>query len=141
MIRPCTEPDFHVILAIINEGAQAYRGVIPADRWHEPYMSTAELQNELQAGVVFWGDEQAGELIGVMGSQRVEDVTLIRHAYVRTGTQQKGVGSRLLAHLRSEAQGPVLIGTWADATWAIRFYKKHGFHVVDPMQKQQLLRK
>ena len=121
MIRQCDECDFELIWAIINDGARAYRGVIPADRWTEPYMSREKLRDEIDEGVVFWGYEGDGTLIGVMGIQRVRDVTLIRHAYVRTGSQKRGIGAKLLAHLREMANGPVLIGTWADAVWAIRF--------------------
>src|ERR1700686_1412136 len=141
MIRRCDDRDFESIRAIINDGAQAYKGIIPADRWTEPYMSEAKLQDEVDAGVVFWGYEQAGTLIGVMGLQRVQDVTLIRHAYVRTSSQKRGVGAHLLSHLREMAHGPVLIGTWADAVWAIRFYERHGFQVVGSEEKNRLLRK
>jgi GNAT superfamily N-acetyltransferase len=127
MIRRCDMRDFALIWAIINDGAQAYRGTIPADRWTEPYMSREKLQHEFDDGVVFWGYEEDGALMGVMGIQPVRDVTLIRHAYVRTNAQKKGVGSQLLAHLRELTKDPVLIGTWADAVWAIRFYERHGF--------------
>ena len=112
MIRRCDDCDFELIRVIINDGAQAYKGIIPADRWTEPYMSEAKLQHEVDAGVVFWGYEQAGTLVGVMGLQQVQDVTLIRHAYVRTSSQKRGVGAHLLSHLRELADGPVLIGTW-----------------------------
>lgn len=142
MIRRCDERDFEVIWQIINDGAEAYRGVIPQDRWEEPYMSREELRHEMRDGVQFWGYEGNGELEGVMGIQAVQDVTLIRHAYVRTRRQKSGIGAQLLAHLRSLAQGPVLIGTWADASWAIRFYEKHGFQLVTPTEeKDRLLRK
>ena len=141
MIRPCGTDDFESILEIINDGAQAYRGVIPADCWTEPYMSRAELRHEIEDGVTFWGCEVDGPLAGVMGFQPVEDVTLIRHAYVRTANQKQGIGARLLAHLRQLARGPVLIGTWADAVWAIRFYERHGFRVVSRDQKERLLRR
>ena len=141
MIRRLDDRDFELIRAIINDGAQAYKGIIPADRWTEPYMSEAKLQHEVDAGVVFWGYEQAGTLVGVMGLQQVEDVTLIRHAYVRTGSQKRGVGAHLLSHLRELAHGPVLIGTWADAVWAIRFYERHDFQLVDPDEKNRLLKK
>ena len=141
MIRRCTPQDFDRIHAIINDGARAYKGVIPADRWTEPYMSTHQLQHEIDEGVIFWGYEDNGRLSGVMGIQPVRDVTLIRHAYVLTTSQKQGVGARLLAHLRELATGPVLIGTWADATWAIRFYEKHGFQIVSAIEKNQLLKK
>ncbi|HET7175263.1 MAG TPA: GNAT family N-acetyltransferase [Gammaproteobacteria bacterium] len=141
MIRRCDDHDFERIWTIINDGAQAYRGVIPADRWREPYMSREELRHEMAEGVAFWGYEEAGTLVGVMGIQAVQDVTLIRHAYVCSGWQKLGIGAKLLAHLRVLAQGPVLIGTWADASWAIRFYQKHGFQQVDAGEKERLLRR
>lgn len=141
MIRPCNDRDFDTIWAIINDGAQAYQGVIPADRWAKPYMSREKLQHEIDEGVVFWGYQEAGKLAGVMGIQPVQDVTLIRHAYVRTTSQKKGIGAKLLLHLLDLADGPVLIGTWADAVWAIRFYQKHGFQVVSHQLKNRLLKK
>ena len=141
MIRRCDDGDFERIWTIINDGAQAYRGVIPADRWREPYMSQEELRREMAEEVVFWGYEEAGTLVGVMGIQAVQDVTLIRHAYVCRGRQKQGIGAKLLAHLRVLAQGPVLIGTWADASWAIRFYQKYGFRQVHTREKERLLRK
>jgi GNAT superfamily N-acetyltransferase len=141
MIRRCDEQDFASIWAIINDGAQAYRGTIPTDRWTEPYMSTEKLQLEIDEGVVFWGYEDQGTLTGVMGLQHVRDVTLIRHAYVRTGSQRHGVGSRLLSHLRELTRDPVLIGTWADAVWAIRFYERHGFRMVSAEDKDRLLKR
>ena len=140
MIRQCDDSDFDTILTIINDAAEAYRGVIPADRWHEPYMPADELQHELKAGVNFWGYENDGQLIGVMGIQDVKDVTLIRHAYVRTAQRNQGIGGKLLAHLRTQASRPLLIGTWSDASWAIAFYEKHGFHRVDAVEKDRLLR-
>jgi N-acetylglutamate synthase-like GNAT family acetyltransferase len=139
MIRQCDEHDFELIWQIINDGARAYKGVIPQDRWKEPYMSRAELHHEIRDGVEFWGLEEDGELNGVMGIQPVKDVTLIRHAYVRTQRRRAGIGSRLLVHLRSLASGPVLVGTWAAASWAIRFYEKHGFQVVSSEEKKRLL--
>lgn len=141
MIRRCDDRDFETIWAIINDGAQAYQGVIPAGRWTQPYMSREKLQHEIDEGVVFWGYEEAGNLTGVMGIQPVQDVTLIRHAYVRTTSQKQGIGAKLLLHLLELADGPVLIGTWADAVWAIRFYQKHGFQVVSPQEKNRLLKK
>jgi GNAT superfamily N-acetyltransferase len=141
MIRRCDLRDFDVIWEIINDGARAYKGTIPADRWTEPYMSKEKLQHEIEDGVAFWGYEENGTVTGVMGIQAVQDVTLIRHAYVRTGRQKKGIGARLLAHLREMATGAVLIGTWADAVWAIRFYEKNGFQMVSREEKERLLRK
>lgn len=140
-IRRCDPNDFDQIWIIVNDGARAYQGVIPADRWSEPYMSKAQLQEEIDHGVLFWGYEENGTLEGVMGLQSVQDVTLIRHAYVRTGRQKRGIGAHLLSHLETLSSTPVLIGTWADAVWAIRFYEKHGFRVVRPDQKDQLLRR
>ncbi|MEJ5311654.1 MAG: GNAT family N-acetyltransferase [Anaerolineae bacterium] len=125
---------------IINDAAQAYRGVIPADRWHEPYMSREELRHEIEAGVRFWGYEEDGVLVGVMGIQDVQDVTLIRHAYVYIARRGQGIGSKLLTHLRTLTERPILIGTWAAATWAIRFYEKHGFRQVSWEEKERLLR-
>jgi GNAT superfamily N-acetyltransferase len=141
MIRRCGGRDFESIWAIINDGAQAYKGIIPADRWTEPYMSREKLQHEIDQGVVCWGYEDAGSLVAVMGIQQVQDVTLIRHAYVRTTSQKQGLGALLLSHLRNMADNPVLIGTWADAAWAIRFYERYGFQVVTPDEKQRLLKK
>jgi N-acetylglutamate synthase-like GNAT family acetyltransferase len=141
MIRRCTEADFAAIQAIVNDAAQAYRGRIPADRWHEPYMPEEELRHEIDAGVVFWGWEQDGKLAGVMGLQDVADVALIRHAYVATAARRKGIGGKLLEFLLERTSRPTLIGTWAAATWAIGFYEKHGFRVVSPAEKERLLRK
>jgi tRNA-Thr(GGU) m(6)t(6)A37 methyltransferase TsaA len=141
MIRICAPQDFDQIFTIINDGAQAYKGIIPADRWTEPYMSREKLRHEIEDGVVFWGHEDAGALAGVMGLQDVQDVTLIRHAYVRTASRNQGIGGTLLSHLRTITSRPVLIGTWADAVWAIGFYEKHGFRVVDPDEKNRLLKK
>lgn len=141
MIRQCDSDDFGAIYTIINDGAQAYKGVIPADRWHEPYMSKEELRREIEAGVTFFGYEKDSALVGVMGIQDVQDVTLIRHAYVSTAHQRHGIGSALLTHLRRQTSRPILIGTWADATWAVRFYEKHGFRLTSPEEKERLLRK
>ena len=141
MIRECVDADFEAIYEIINDAAQAYRGIIPPDRWHEPYMPREELREEISAGVAFLGYEQDGELAGVMGIQDIQDVTLIRHAYVRTPLRGRGIGGVLLARIMDEATRPVLIGTWADAVWAVRFYERHGFKVVPPQQKELLLRK
>lgn len=139
-IRKCGEQDFDLIWAIINDGAAAYCGVIPADRWRTPYMTRDELQHETAHGVEFWGYEAEGDLLGVMGIQDVQDVTLIRHAYVRSTSQKHGIGGQLLAHLRKLSARPVLIGTWADAVWAIHFYEKHGFAKVSHDEKEKLLR-
>jgi GNAT superfamily N-acetyltransferase len=139
MIRPCEAADFAVIEAVINEAAEAYRGVIPADCWHEPYMTRAALTKEIEAGVEFWGWEESGELAGVMGIQQVRDVTLIRHAYVRKSQQGRGIGSGLLDFLIGRATGPLLVGTWAAAVWAIRLYERHGFRLVSPEEKDLLL--
>lgn len=141
MIRRCGDRDFELIWAVVNDGAQAYRGVIPADRWTEPYMSREELRHEIDEGVAFWGCEEDGNLVGIMGIQAVQDVTLIRHAYVRTAGQRRGIGASLLSHLLGLADSPVLIGTWADAVWAIRFYQKHGFQLVGSQEKDRLLKK
>jgi GNAT superfamily N-acetyltransferase len=140
MVRRCESDDFQGILSIINDGAGAYYGTIPKDLLTEPYMSGNELQREIDEGVVFWGYEEDAKLLGVMGLQEVRDVTLIRHAYVRTDSQQRGIGRQLLSYLREMAMGPVLIGTWADAAWAIRFYEKYGFQIVSCHEKDILLR-
>ena len=140
MIRPCRDDERPAILAIVNAAAEAYRGVIPPDRWHEPYMPAAELDAEIAAGVRFWGYEADGALAGVMGIQPLEDVTLIRHAYVAPGRQRGGVGGALLEHLIATATQPLLVGTWAAAEWAIRFYERHGFVLVSPQRKTELLR-
>ena len=140
MIRRCIEADFEQIWLIINDGAEAYKGSIPADRCDDPYMSMDKLRSEISDGVVFWGFEEGSQLTGVMGIQDVLDVTLIRHAYVRTANQQRGIGAKLLSHLRTLSGRPVLIGTWADASWAIHFYERHGFRVVEPETKERLLR-
>jgi len=141
MIRPCRSEDIAIVLDIINDAASAYKGVIPGDRWHEPYMPMDYLQHELDAGVVFWGYEEEGELVGVMGNQHVRDVTLIRHAYVRTVHRYKGIGGKMLSHLKTSITEPSLVGTWAAAVWAIRFYEKHGFRLVTMDEKNRLLRK
>jgi N-acetylglutamate synthase-like GNAT family acetyltransferase len=141
MVRKCDESDFEAIYQIINEAAQIYKGIIPADRWKDPYMPKEELKHEIDAHVCFWGYEEEGELLGVMGIQDILDVTLIRHAYVRTAQQNRGIGGKLLSHLRTLTSRPILLGTWADATWAIRFYEKHGFHLVTPEEKDRLLKK
>lgn len=140
MIRPCRDDERPAILKIVNAAAEAYRGVIPADRWHEPYMPAGELDEEIAAGVAFWGYEDGGGLIGVMGIQPVRDVDLIRHAYVLPGNQGRGVGGALLDHLMSSATRRVLVGTWTAAEWAVRFYERHGFEDVGRERTAELLR-
>ena len=139
-IRPCREDESPIVSAIVNAAAEAYRGVIPADRWHDPYMSLRELDSEISAGVVFWAYESEGEVIGVMGIQPVRDVDLIRHAYVRPGAQRRGIGAALISHIRSLSSRQMLVGTWAAATWAIAFYQRHGFALVSPEEKTALLK-
>jgi GNAT superfamily N-acetyltransferase len=139
-VRHCLDDERGAILAIVNAAAQVYRGAIPVDQWHEPYMPSAELDAELGAGVVFWGCEQDGALVGVMGFQPVRDVDLIRHAYVLPGHQRQGIGAALLQHLRSMSARRMLVGTWAAADWAIRFYCRHGFELVSPERKTALLK-
>src|SRR5437764_8780591 len=138
--RPCRDDERAAIVAIVNAAAEAYRGVIPPDRWHEPYMTGHELDAEMAAGVVFSGHEAGGMLVGVMGLQSVRDVDLIRHAYVLPGYQRRGVGRALLAHLRRTSTRRMLVGTWAAAEWAIRFYQRHGFELVSPARKSVLLK-
>jgi N-acetylglutamate synthase-like GNAT family acetyltransferase len=140
-IRRCGDADVPAICAIVNDAAEAYRGVIPADRWHEPYMPEGDLRGEIADGVVFWGLESGGQLVGVMGLQDVQDVALIRHAYVATAVRRDGIGGRLLQHLLTLTDRPILVGTWAAATWAIRFYEKHGFALTAPDEKTRLLRR
>jgi GNAT superfamily N-acetyltransferase len=139
-VRPCRDDERAAILAIVNAAAQAYRGVIPADRWHEPYMPAAEIAAEIAAGVGFWGCETDGVLVGVMGFQPVRDVDLIRHAYVLPAHQRRDIGGTLLRHLRRLSARPMLVGTWAAADWAIRFYQRHGFALVSPARKSALLK-
>jgi N-acetylglutamate synthase-like GNAT family acetyltransferase len=140
-IRQSVDTDFPSILAIINDAARAYRGVIPADRWHEPYMPANELEREIVAGVVFWIAVQDGQIAGVMGIQDKGDVTLVRHAYVVPTTQRSGVGTSLLRHVENLVDKPILIGTWATASWAIDFYRRNGFSILDDSDKDRLLRK
>ena len=139
-IRKSTHADAPAMGCIINEAAQAYRGVIPADRWHEPYMEEAELAREIASGVVFYVAEEGQSMLGVMGIQDKGDVTLVRHAYVASAAQRKGVGTKLLRHLEGLTAKPLLIGTWAAATWAIDFYRRNGFRVVSQSEKDRLLR-
>ena len=141
MIRKGTDEDFEEIFAIINDAAIAYKGVIPPDRWHEPYMTKEELQAQIEEGVRFSCYVDNNELIGVMGIQDKADVELIRHAYVRTKRRNKGIGTLLLQELIKDAKKPILIGTWKAANWAIRFYEKHGFRLVQEEEKNRLLKK
>ncbi|MCI1786376.1 MAG: GNAT family N-acetyltransferase [Bacteroidales bacterium] len=141
MIVKCDLPiDFGTICEIINDASIAYKGIIPADRWKEPYMSEDELRSQINAGVEFWKYVDEGSILGVMGIQYKADVTLIRHAYIRTSYRRKGIGGQLLEYLTATAKTPVLIGAWADAGWAVRFYLKHGFHLVPEREKDMLLR-
>jgi GNAT superfamily N-acetyltransferase len=126
---------------IINDAALAYKGVIPEDRWHEPYMPIGELGHEMDDGVEFWGYEKAGNLIGVMGLQDKGDVYLIRHAYVRTSSRNRGIGTKLLRRLEQMTNKPILIGTWTDATWAVEFYQKNGYRLLSRSETERLLKK
>lgn len=141
MIIASQKEHFNDIYEIINDAASAYKGIIPVDRWHEPYMSKEELQEQIDDGIDFWCYVEDNRVIGVMGIQDKYDVTLIRHAYVKTSDRKKGIGGKLLNHLSTLTKKPVLIGTWADATWAIDFYKKNGFRQVTASEKEVLLRK
>jgi GNAT superfamily N-acetyltransferase len=140
VVRPCRDLERGAILTIVNAAAEAYRGVIPADRWHEPYMPSAQLDREIAAGVAFWGYEAEGELSGIMGIQPVRDVDLIRHAYVLPDGQRRGIGGALLEHLRALSTRRMLVGTWAAADWAISFYERHGFTLVSPEATTVLLK-
>ncbi len=140
MIRLLRPEDTGSIWRVINAAAQAYKGVIPPDCWHEPYMPQEELAGELAAGVVFWGYEEDRRLLGVMGRQDKGEVVLIRHAYVQPASQRRGVGSRLLRHLLQNEVKPMLVGTWAAADWAVNFYEKHGFRLISPAEKDKLLK-
>ena len=141
LLREAEGGDFEAILAIVNDAARAYRGVIPADRWHEPYMEGDELADELAAEVRFWVAEDEGRVVGVMGLQDKGDVDLVRHAYVATTQQRRGIGAMLLRHIEALVDKPLLIGTWADASWAIDFYRRNGFALVAGADKDRLLRK
>jgi GNAT superfamily N-acetyltransferase len=142
MIRRLQPTDFDSILRVVNDAAEAYRNVIPEDRWKEPYMSTEELREEIGSSVQFYGWIEKDGLVAVMGIQPVNDVTLVRHAYVLTRRQRRGIGTTLLKHILSLAQtSEVLVGTWESAQWAIRFYEKHGFKLVTKEEKDRLLRK
>jgi len=140
-IRPCGAQDMPALFSIINDAAQAYKGVIPADRWHEPYMTLDELKREIRGGIAFWGCETDGKLVGVMGIQDCGQVTLIRHAYVQTDQRRKGIGEKLLKQLEAMTATPILIGTWSAAAWAIRFYEKHGYRALSRPETERLLRK
>jgi GNAT superfamily N-acetyltransferase len=140
-IRRCGDDERGAILALVNAAAEAYRGVIPADRWREPYMPADELDREIADGIVFWGYEDGRALLGVMGIQPVDDVDLIRHAYVAPGSQRRGVGGALLRHLLDGRSRPVLVGTWAAADWAVAFYRRHGFDLVGRERTAELLRR
>jgi N-acetylglutamate synthase-like GNAT family acetyltransferase len=139
MIQQCEKNDFDDIYEIINDAAMAYKGVIPADRWHEPYMTREELQQQIDEGVQFWAFYEDKTILGVMGIQGKGDVTLIRHAYMRTTSRGKGIGSKLLMHLVKSSDLPILIGAWADAVWAVKFYQQHGFRLLDEEEKNMLL--
>ena len=139
-VRPCRDDERASIVAIINAAAEAYRGVIPGDCWHEPYMSEGELISEITAGVQFWGYEEERRLVGVMGFQPMGEVDLIRHAYVLPAYQRSGIGGALLQNLRRVGTRRMLVGTWAAAEWAIRFYQRHGFALVSPAAKVTLLK-
>ena len=141
MIRRCGASDADEMFGVINDAASAYRGVIPADRWKEPYMPLAELRAEIEAGVQFWAWVQDGRILGVMGLQHVGEVALIRHAYTRPGQQGTGIGSALLRHLLSRTDRTVLVGTWKAASWAVRFYQQRNFELVDEGEKAALLRR
>jgi GNAT superfamily N-acetyltransferase len=138
-VRLCRDDELTTVLDIVNAAAEAYRGAIPPDRWHEPYMSSEELRRDVDAGVTFWGYEADGALVGVMGIQPVLDVDLIRHAYVLPGRQRQGVGAVLIEHLRRRSARPMLVGTWAAASWAISFYRRHGFELVPAERAAALL--
>lgn len=139
-VRKSIAQDFGSILSIVNDAARAYRGVIPEDCWHEPYMPATELANEIAAGVEFWVAEEEARPAGVMGIQDRGEVALVRHAYVATERQKKGVGKALLRHVLGLTRKPVLIGTWAAASWAIDFYSRNGFTLLSDIDKERLLR-
>jgi GNAT superfamily N-acetyltransferase len=142
MIRKLTNTNFQAILNVVNNAATAYRGKIPNDRWKEPYMPAHELEEEIQGRVEFYGWIENNALIAIMGTQLVNDVTLIRHAYVLTSHQRKGFGEKLLKHLLSLAKtSSIYVGTWEEASWAIKFYQKHGFKLVSKEEKNKLLKK
>jgi len=139
-IRQCRDDELTTMLAIINAGAMAYKGAIPSDRWHDPYMSLDQLRAEIAAGVSFWGMDIDGELVGVMGIQPVRDVDLVRHAYVLPDWQRQGIGAELIKNLRRRTKRRILVGTWAAATWAIDFYRRNGYTLMPPQRTAELLR-
>src|SRR6266568_1999114 len=139
-VRPCADHERPTILAIVNAAAEAYRGAIPDDCWHEPYMPSGEFDSEIAAGVAFWGYEADGALVGVMGIQPVRDVDLIRHAYVLPARQGQGIGGALLDQLRGLSARRMLVGTWAAADWALRFSCRRGVRQVAAEQKALLLK-
>ncbi len=141
MIRIATEKDFDEIYNVINDAAIAYKGIIPADRWREPYMPKEELRTQIEDGVRFSCYMDDSKIAGVMGIQDKKDVELIRHAYVTTKQRNKGIGTLLLQELLKNSKKPILIGTWKAAHWAISFYERHGFFVVSEEEKVMLLRK
>ena len=141
MIRKCMDSDFRAIFEIINDAAIAYKGVIPDDRWHEPYMPEEEVRQQIEDGVVFWGIQKDSELVGVMGIQDKGEVVLIRHAYVRTESRNQGIGKTLLRYLESLTEKPILIGTWKAASWAISFYEKNGYVRLSEAETDRLLRR
>jgi len=141
MIRKATAEDFEEIFNIINDAAIAYKDVIPSDQWHEPYMTREELQSQIEEGVRFSCYMENNEIVGVMGIQDKSDVALIRHAYVRTKQRKKGIGTLLLQELIKDAKKPILIGTWKAADWAIRFYEKHDFRLMEEEEKNRILKK
>ncbi len=141
IVKSNHKKDFNTIFEIINDASVAYKGIIPKDRWKEPYMSKEELTVQMEEGVEFWSYVENNKILGVMGIQFKEDVTLIRHAYVRTSARKKGIGGKLLNHLIDMTNFPVLIGTWSDASWAISFYEKHNFRMVSKNEKNNLLKK
>jgi N-acetylglutamate synthase-like GNAT family acetyltransferase len=141
MIQSATEKDFDEIYYVINDAAMAYKGIIPPDRWHEPYMTKEELKKQIDEGVKFSCYLEENRIIGVMGIQDKIDVNLIRHAYVVTRHRNKGIGAILLLELLARSEKPILIGTWKAAHWAIKFYEKHGFHLVTEEEKEYLARR
>lgn len=141
MIRAYSDADFETVYQVINDSSQAYKGIIPDDRWNEPYMTKEELRSEIKDGIQFYCYVDKNEIIGVMGIQNKDDVNLIRHAYIKTTGRRKGIGGQLLEYLQKMSSIPLLIGTWADASWAIHFYEKHGFYIVPQEKKDKLLRK
>ena len=142
MICKLTNSDFQIILDVVNDAAVAYRGKIPSDCWKEPYMSNQELRDEIESGVQFYGYVENEVLVAVMGFQRIKDVTLIRHAYTQTSYQRQGIGDKLLNYLLGLTQtNRILVGTWETASWAIRFYQKHGFKLLSREETDKLLKK